>query len=190
MCEGSAHGSHGGGLALQKHSAFIFEKDPSRARKVGLEIYCGRHPWCGRVSTLRGGSRSLSFLRSSEAQTASSFPTRSTSSFSLVLRYISFFSVRRSTSPKFSYTSPSVPHTRAPNAVATTTASSCDRVGSLEIAWSVVDSRAFESVAATISVRKHSVGKIRSSYLTSVGTVLVRLASELEGVVMVAYLGS
>ena len=158
MCEGSAHESHGGGLALQKHSAFIFEKGPSRARKVGLEIYCGRHSWCGRVSTLRGGSRSLSFLRSSEAQTASSFPTRSTSSCSLVLRYLSFFSVRRSTSPKFSYTtSPSAPHTRAPNAVATTVASSCDRVGSLDIAWSAVDSRAFESVAATISVRKRSV---------------------------------
>ena len=161
MCEGSAHESHGGGLALQKHSAFIFEKDPSRTRKVGLEIYCGRHSWCGRASTLRGGSRSFSFLRSSEAQAASSFPTRSSSSCSLVLRNLSFFSVLTSTSPRFSYTaSPSVPHTRAPNAVATTTASSCDRVGSLEIAWSVVDSRAFESVAVTIFVREHSVGKL------------------------------
>ena len=37
MCEGSAHGSHGGGLALQKPT-FIFEKDPSRASTVGVEI--------------------------------------------------------------------------------------------------------------------------------------------------------
>ena len=151
--------SRGRWLSSSKNTIHSFSKktlpEPARwAWRSSVDVILGADafPPYGR-GTRNGGSRSLSFLRSIEAQAASSFPTRSTSSCSLVLRNLSFFSVLTSTSPRFSYTaSPSVPHTRAPNAVATTTASSCDRVGSLEIAWSATDSNTRESTADQIQI--------------------------------------